>query len=61
MSCPLGSEEINKLKLFIGVCSQNPSILNMPQLDFFKSFIEQLGGKVPAGEPNASCPGACKT
>lgn len=25
-------------------------MLNMPQLDFFKKFIEDLGGKVPEGE-----------
>lgn len=50
MACPIGPEEISKLKLFIGFCSQKPEILNMPQLDFFKKFIEQLGGKVPAGE-----------
>lgn len=51
MSCPIGSDEINKLKLFIEFCSQNPKTLNLPQLDFLKSFIEKLGGKVPAGEP----------
>lgn len=58
MACPLGADEINKLKFFIGFCSQNPSILNLPQLDFFKAFVEKLGGKVPAGEPNFACPGA---
>lgn len=52
MSCPIGSDEINKLKLFIEFCSQNPKTLNLPQLDFLKSFIVKLGGKVPAGEPN---------
>lgn len=61
MSCPIGPEEINKLKLFVGFCSQNPSILNLPQLDFLKSFVEQLGGTVPAGDSNASFHGADKT
>lgn len=52
MSCPIGSDEINKLKLFIEFCSKNPKTLNLPQLDFLKTFIEKLGGNVPAGEPN---------
>ncbi|XP_055712069.1 hsc70-interacting protein 1-like isoform X2 [Phlebotomus papatasi] len=51
MACPIGPEEIKKLKMFIGFCSQKPEIINMPQLSFFKEFIEQLGGKVPEGMP----------
>lgn len=51
MACPLSNEEINKLKFFISYCARDPSMLNLPQLDFFKSFVEQLGGKVPATEP----------
>lgn len=51
MSCPIGAEEINKLKVFISFCSQKPEILNVPQLSFFKEFVEQLGGKIPAGDP----------
>lgn len=47
MSCPIGKEELSKLKMFISLCAQNPSILNIPDLEFFKSFIEQLGGKIP--------------
>lgn len=47
MACPISSEEVAKLKMFIGFASAQPQILNLPQLDFFKSFVEQLGGKVP--------------
>lgn len=54
MSCPIGADEINKLKIFVGYCSENPSILNLPQLDFFKKFVEKLGGKVPAADPGFS-------
>jgi suppressor of tumorigenicity protein 13 len=50
MSCPIGPEEIEKLKLFIAFCSTQPSILNLPQLAFFKNFVEKLGGKIPAPE-----------
>lgn len=54
MACPIGADEINKLKLFVGFCSENPSILNLPQLEFFKNFVEKLDGKVPesSGEPH---------
>ncbi|GAB0099323.1 Hsc70-interacting protein 1 [Sergentomyia squamirostris] len=52
MACPIGPEEIKKLKMFIGFCSQKPEILNMPQLSFFKEFIEQMGGKIPEGMPS---------
>lgn len=49
MACPINTEEIAKLKLFIQFASAQPQILNMPQLSFFKQFVEQLGGKIPAG------------
>jgi suppressor of tumorigenicity protein 13 len=49
MACPINQDEINKLKMFIQFASAQPQILNMPQLSFFKDFVEQLGGKVPAG------------
>lgn len=50
MTCPVGPEELAKLRAFIGFCTNQPEILNIPQLDFFKEFVEKLGGKVPAGE-----------
>jgi hypothetical protein len=49
MACPIAPEDINKLKMFIQFASTQPSILNLPQLKFFKDFVEQLGGKVPEG------------
>lgn len=53
MSCPIPKEEVEKLKAFVSFCSINPAILNIPELGFFKSFIEQLGGKVPEGSASA--------
>ncbi|CAG9797000.1 unnamed protein product [Chironomus riparius] len=47
MACPINTEDIGKLKIFIEFVSTQPSILNLPQLGFFKKFVEQLGGKVP--------------
>lgn len=51
MACPIGPEELSKLKMFIGFISEKPELLNLPQLAFFKDFVEKLGGKVPAGDP----------
>lgn len=57
MSCPIGAEAVEKLKQFVTICQSNPDLLHLPQLSFFKSFIESFGGKVPAprmsAEPNA--------
>ncbi|EFA10637.1 putative protein FAM10A4 [Tribolium castaneum] len=47
MSCPFGKEALDKLKQFIDVCKSNPDILSLPDLNFFKEFIESFGGKVP--------------
>lgn len=45
MACPINAEEISKLKMFVQFASAQPQILNMPQLEFFKKFVEQLGGE----------------
>jgi suppressor of tumorigenicity protein 13 len=47
MSCPINNEDVAKLKLFVQFVAAQPSLLNLPQLRFFKDFVEQLGGKVP--------------
>jgi len=48
MACPINEEELKKLKIFVDVCSANPVLLNLPQLSFFKTFIEKMGGTVPS-------------
>lgn len=51
MACPINTEDVAKLKLFVEFISATPSLLNLPQLSFFKKFVEQLGGTVPEAEP----------
>ena len=53
MACPISTDDISKLEIFIQVASGNPSILNLPQLAFFKKFVEQLGGRVPMTQTQA--------
>uniref|UniRef100_A0A8D8P367 Hsc70-interacting protein 2 n=2 Tax=Culex pipiens TaxID=7175 RepID=A0A8D8P367_CULPI len=52
MACPIDPAELAKLKIFVNLCSTQPELLNLPQLDFFKAFVEKLGGKVPEGTPS---------
>lgn len=35
------------MKSFVSLCKANPEILHLPQLDFFRDWIESLGGKIP--------------
>lgn len=53
MACPIAPEDVAKLKMFIGFASVQPSILNLPQLEFFKKFVVQLGGTVPPAPAGA--------
>ncbi|KFB36979.1 AGAP009119-PA-like protein [Anopheles sinensis] len=58
MECPINPAELQKLKVFINLCQMTPQLLNLPQLDFLKSFIVSLGGKVPEGQPDFGSMGA---
>ena len=59
MALPVGPEDLQKLKSFIDFVSINPKILNFPQLEFVKNFIEMFGGKVPTGEYKMPDGGSC--
>uniref|UniRef100_A0A182SKA5 STI1 domain-containing protein n=1 Tax=Anopheles maculatus TaxID=74869 RepID=A0A182SKA5_9DIPT len=54
MNCPFNPSEVALLKTVIGCCELSPELLNLPELAFLKSFVEKLGGKVPAGQPDLS-------
>ncbi|VEN58805.1 unnamed protein product [Callosobruchus maculatus] len=47
MSCPISKEALVQLKQFIDICKSTPAILHLPELRFFREFIESLGGKIP--------------
>lgn len=47
MSSPISKEALDKLKQFIEICKSNSDILHLPDLKFFKDFIESLGGVIP--------------
>lgn len=47
MASPLSADHLKNLKLFIDVCKKDANILHHPDLNFFKNYIESLGGVVP--------------
>ncbi|KAH8387653.1 hypothetical protein KR093_008545 [Drosophila rubida] len=59
MAAPIQQEDFIKLKSFIEFVNRNPTVLNMPQLQFVKDFIEKFGGKVPDGDFKMPEAGKC--
>uniref|UniRef100_A0A1B6DCL6 STI1 domain-containing protein n=1 Tax=Clastoptera arizonana TaxID=38151 RepID=A0A1B6DCL6_9HEMI len=47
-------EALTQLKAFLEVVKVNPTILDTPDLHFFKEFIEFFGGKLPEAKPSPS-------
>ncbi|XP_076265964.1 putative protein FAM10A4 [Rhynchophorus ferrugineus] len=47
MSCPMDQQSLEKLKQFVNFVKLQPNILHLPQLSFFKEFMESFGGTVP--------------
>ncbi|XP_063585093.1 piggyBac transposable element-derived protein 4-like [Penaeus indicus] len=47
----LRPEDLQRLQSFISACKQNPSILHVPQLSFFKEYLTSLGAKLPECSP----------
>ncbi|KZV37262.1 hypothetical protein F511_14666 [Dorcoceras hygrometricum] len=43
----MDASKINQLKQFVELCKSKPSVLADPSLEFFREYIESLGGKVP--------------
>lgn len=43
----LPKEAISQLKVFIHLLKTKPELIHVPDLKFFKDFIESFGGKVP--------------
>lgn len=43
----LTAEALNKLQLFLGAVKKNPDLFYLPELSFFKDFVESYGGTVP--------------
>jgi suppressor of tumorigenicity protein 13 len=44
---PFTAEHLSQLKGFVYFCTNDPKILQNPELAFFKNYIESLGGRIP--------------
>ncbi|XP_048847099.1 hsc70-interacting protein-like [Brienomyrus brachyistius] len=51
--------KVSELKAFVQLCSQNPSVLHLPELDFLRTWLTGMGATIPPpstkGAPS-SCP-----
>ncbi|XP_056647635.1 putative protein FAM10A4 [Diorhabda sublineata] len=57
MSCPISKEAVDKLKQFISICKTTPDIIHIPELSFFKDYLESLGAKLPESKKMPSSSG----
>lgn len=56
LSDPMFKEGVEKLKRFIEFCKLESDILHSPELQFFREYIESLGGKIPPLKPKMNKP-----
>ena len=46
------AEELKKLKSFVDMVRQQPSLLKQPELAFFKALLVEWGATIPASAPS---------
>ncbi|XP_067134848.1 hsc70-interacting protein-like [Centruroides vittatus] len=44
---PINREQLAQLRQFVDLCKENPAVLHMPELHFFKDYMESLGATIP--------------
>lgn len=47
MSGSIPPAQVQQLKMFVQACKANPNILHLPELDFLKTWLEDMGATVP--------------
>ncbi|XP_048870509.1 hsc70-interacting protein-like [Brienomyrus brachyistius] len=53
-------QKISELKAFVQLCTSTPSILHLPELGFFRSWLESLGATIPSASENEAPPTTSK-
>ncbi|KAK8725149.1 hypothetical protein OTU49_010722 [Cherax quadricarinatus] len=48
MAESMNQEDLKRLQGFIDACRENPGILQLPQLSFFKEYLHSLGANIPS-------------
>ncbi|KAM9843177.1 hsc70-interacting protein isoform 2-T2 [Aulostomus maculatus] len=56
----MDSRKVTELKGFIQMCQSNPSILHLPEMGFFRTWLQSMGATIPPLSRTAdSCQGGC--
>jgi hypothetical protein len=42
----MDAAKLEQLKAFVGMVDSKPEMLHMPQLAFFKSYLEKMGARI---------------
>uniref|UniRef100_A0A3B3D3I2 ST13 Hsp70 interacting protein n=1 Tax=Oryzias melastigma TaxID=30732 RepID=A0A3B3D3I2_ORYME len=53
----MDSRKVAELKAFVNLCETSPEVLHLPELGFFRSWLQNMGAKIP---PLAKTEGGCK-
>ncbi|XP_056309429.1 hsc70-interacting protein [Danio aesculapii] len=53
--------KVTELKAFVQLCNENPSVLHLPEMSFFKTWLLGMGANIPSPTMNdsSSCKGSC--
>ncbi|KAJ6658874.1 hypothetical protein lerEdw1_019510 [Lerista edwardsae] len=46
--------KVNELRAFVKLCKQNPALLHVEELRFFRDWVESMGGTIPPAPSNTS-------
>lgn len=52
-------KQLTELRAFVTILKAQPSMLHQPELQFFKEYVESLGGNIPAATPKSEIPKSC--
>ncbi|XP_014910908.1 hsc70-interacting protein [Poecilia latipinna] len=52
--------KVTELKGFVQMCESNPGILHLPEMGFFRSWLQSMGANIPPpAKKQDSCQGGC--
>lgn len=49
-------KQLTELRAFVSLIKAQPSILSQPELQFFKDYLESIGGVIPTADRPKCCP-----
>ncbi|KAK7939405.1 hypothetical protein WMY93_002731 [Mugilogobius chulae] len=53
-------QKVSELKAFVQLCQSNPGILHLPEMSFFRTWVQSMGATIPPPpKMGDSCKGGC--